>query len=345
MATNARDGARPFAEGWTGRLRATLLRPFHRGAATQASRARRFEFVCPFHRGDVLLAIQVAHTVHALGLDVRLHTSAALSPWVEAFDCSFPVRYLSTPIVGAAQAGTAVERALREVAALNDASPRQVRFHPKESLRSSGTHLLDAVLAQFGFRGRPPLLFGLRPRLEAADVSWARQELSRWGTPVVLLHSRGGWSLKSLRRDVGEDVRRVTARHGASLVQIGGPDDPIEPFCDGAICADLTLSRWRALFESAQAIFSVDSWTAHFATILDRPQAVFYGPTDPRLVHSRDHFDGRRSSCVVVRSSVPCSPCESLSCVAFPGASHCAGYGLGPATALERLLADNRPSS
>ncbi len=121
-------------------------------------------------------------------------------------------------------------------------------------------------------------------------------------------------------------------------MQIGGPEDPADEFCEGSIRGDLSLSRWRALFEGAAAVFGVDSWTAHFAAILDRPQAVFYGPTDARLVHSRDRFAGRSSPCVVVRSSVPCSPCETFHCGAFPGAAHCAGYGLGAPGALESLL-------
>ena len=154
----------------------------------------------------------------------------------------------------------------------------------------------------------------------------------------MLLQSRGGWSLKTLPPSVGLELQRQAARLDAKLVQIGGPDDPREEFCDGSLLGDFPLSKWRALFEQATAVFSVDSWTAHFAAILDRPQAVFYGPTDARLIHSKRFFSERTSPSVVIASSVPCSPCDSLTCVTYPGATHCAGYRAEHISELESLV-------
>jgi len=324
-------------------LGSLLARPF---ARLRPAGATRFELVCPFHRGDLLLAIQVAHTVHSLGHSVRLHTSSDLRAWAESFDCPFPVHYLSTPVVPPEQALEGVARALSEVAALPDASKRIVRFHPARGLRLSREHLLDTVLDQFGLRPRRPPLRALAPALRAGDAAEAEALLREWTAPIVLVQSHGGWSLKSLPTSVGARLREIAKRSGATLVQIGGPDDPLEDWCDGSIRRVLSPSRWRAVFERSAAVLTVDSFSAHFAAILDVPHAVFYGPTDAQLIHSHPRFAQRRAASVVVRSAVPCSPCETLVCGAFPGATRCAGYDVGPswpAAALGELMSSAVP--
>ncbi|MFP3560825.1 hypothetical protein SB861_61110, partial [Paraburkholderia sp. SIMBA_049] len=51
-----------------------------------------------------------------------------------------------------------------------------------------------------------------------------------------------------------------------------------------------------------------------------------YGSTHPDHVNSKRWFRSQQSPCLNLGPIVNCSPCNSLTCVAYPERDYCTGY-------------------
>jgi hypothetical protein len=313
----------------------------------QASRgigAERIELVCPFHRGDVLLAVHAAAYAASIGARVRLHVAAALLTWARDLSRGIDVEPLPVPVAAAEDTYSQLLTSYQYVSQRPDASPRIARCHPSRSLSETDKHLLAYILGEMGLRTTDVRLPNLKPPVSAAHQHLAAEEMEPFGNDVLFLHPLGGWGLKSIPDYLMPVLIKYVHDFGFKLIQIGGAADRPFDGCDGAILHDFLPSQWRAILELGHALIGVDSWTAHFASVLDIPQVTLYGPTHPRHVHSKDWFEEQTSPSLVFRPAVDCSPCNSLKCLTFSGRSYCTGYRID-GKALSKFLASLRNKS
>jgi GT2 family glycosyltransferase len=293
----------------------------------------RIELICPFHRGDVLLAIQVAQSAAKAGMDIRLHVAEGLLSWVRDFDATFEVAGIPVSVPNAEETASVLERAYQYVVQRADVSSRVVRLHPKRGLGATDRHLLSHVFEQMGV----PLsnqLENFAPRVSAEQREWAKRLVCPQGEKVLLLHRSGGWGLKTIPEPLLSGLIDICHGSGYRVVQIGGKADPKVTNCDDWILENHTPSQWRAIFEASSVVVGVDSWSAHFASILNVPQVTFYGSTNPKHVHSKSYFKRGEAPSFILGPTVPCSPCDSLICMKYPkprflGRTICGGYTLG----------------
>lgn len=110
-------------------------------------------------------------------------------------------------------------------------------------------------------------------------------------------------------------VSRMLERHAdLDIVLIGGPGDVATTSAIAAAvaeprCADaagrLPLAALPALYARAAALLSNDSGPAHFASVVDLPVVVMFGPETPSLYRPL----GRAT---VLSANLPCSPCVNV---------------------------------
>lgn len=297
----------------------------------------RIEIVCPFHRGDVVLAIQVAAHLRTLGRPVRLHVQRGMTSWVRDIAPELDVEAVAVDMPPAERTYPELLKAYRLVVERDDVSPWIARAHPQRSLSLTGRNLLDYLFEQVGLPA-DTVLENARPRPDAADRDHARRFFETYDRPVVFVHPFGGWHLKTLPPVMlAELVRRLHAA-GLQVVQMGGRDDARSDAVDAALLENFLPSRWAAMLELAGGFIGVDSWTAHFASILDMPQITCFGSTHPMHVRTKSYFASQRQPAFAFGPIVNCSPCNSLTCLAFPGAAYCAGYAIDDAQ-FERFVA------
>ncbi|SDV47822.1 hypothetical protein SAMN05216551_103324 [Chitinasiproducens palmae] len=300
----------------------------------------RIELVCPFHRGDVMIAIQVAQLVASQGRRIRLHVAESLRSWVAQFAPAFEVATVPVPIVAAEETWSQLMVSYRYVAQRPDASPWLARCHPSQSLSDTGCNLVEFMLQEVGLP-RDARLPNALPTVTQTERDVADAIFARFAGPVVFVHPLGGWRLKSLPEALLADVAHRVHAAGMALVQIGGASDARSPHCDDAILENFKPAQWREILERGTALLGVDSWSAHFGAILDIPQVCFYGSTHPHHVSSKRWFAHQSSVCLDMGPIVNCSPCNSLHCLAFPGRADCTGYALD-VPAIESFLAAAR---
>jgi glycosyltransferase involved in cell wall biosynthesis/SAM-dependent methyltransferase len=305
--------------------------------------AERIELVCPFHRGDVLLAVQAAAYAASIGANVRLHVSEALLTWARDLSRDISVEPIPVPIASPKETYSQLLTSYRYVSQRPDASPRIARCHPSRSLSETDKHLLAYILGEMGLR-TDIRLPNLKPPVSAAHRDLAAEKMQSFGNDVVFVHPIGGWGLKTIPDHLMPVLTKYAHDFGFKLIQLGGAADRRFQGCDGAILHDFLPSQWRAIFELGRALIGVDSWTAHFASVLNIPQVTLYGSTHPRHVHSKDWFAERTNPSLVFRPAVDCSPCNSLKCLAFSNRSYCTGYRID-GEALSNFLASLRRKS
>lgn len=295
--------------------------------ATGADDDGRIEFVCPFHRGDVLLGLQVANTAWAAGLPIRMHVAQGLMSWVGDFAPPFPIEAVPVPVPPAERTALEIVRSLDHVLHRPDVSTRIARSHPDRGLDAMEANLVTTMLRAVGLAADTPLVPLVPPTDPTLDAE-AEALLAPFGPGVVLLHRSGGWALKTIPDPVLDRLAELVRNSGRKLVQIGGPGDLRAKACDGWITEGFDPARWAAIFRRADVLIGVDSWSSHMAAILDVPQITLYGSTHPDHVASRHAFAHRKTPALLIRPAVECSPCNSLTCLRAP-VSHCAGYELG----------------
>jgi len=274
------------------------------------------EFVCPFHRGDVLLGLQVAYTASMHGIHVRMHVSEALINWLEDFDCAQLVKIepVAVGMPSAEQTSIFLSEAIKKVALREDSSGRIICSHPARNLEDMGIDLVENMLRQFGLPINTKLVGPMLrscPKERQLELS---EKLNHSIGKTVLLHPKGGWSLKSMTPEIIGKVIRLCHKAGCAVVQIGGESDPVVEEADGTLLENLPLRDWGYLFRSSRAVIGVDSWTAHFASLVNADQAILYSSTNDRDVGSKRHFANVDGKCVVIPSRCAEAPCNGLSC-------------------------------
>jgi glycosyltransferase involved in cell wall biosynthesis len=297
----------------------------------------RIELVCPFYRGDLLLAIQVVGHATSLGMRVRLHTAMSLVPWVHDMSRDIDVEPIPMPVAPAEQGYAQVLAAYLHVSQRLDASPRLARCHPSRSLSETNKSLLAYILEEIGLP-TDSRLRNLKPQTNGEQQLIARQAMQPFGQDVVFLHPLGGWGLKSIPGHLLPELAGYVHNAGFKLIQIGGVADPQVDGCEGAILHNFLPSQWREIFALGRALIGVDSWTAHFASILDMPQVTLYGSTHPQHVNTKAWFAEQANPSLVLGPSVSCSPCNSFTCTTFVDRAYCTGYSID-GEALQAFLA------
>ncbi|WP_321947701.1 glycosyltransferase family 9 protein [Paraburkholderia sp. J10-1] len=283
------------------------------------------EIVCPFHRGDMILAVQVAASVAASGKRVRLHVAEQLVSWAREFGTGIHVESVPVPVAAAEDTYRVLLEAFQYVALRHDAAPRIARCHPSRSLSDTGRNLVEYMLEEAGL----PLetrLPNLQPVSTDAQQRRAHEIVVGIGEDTVFVHPLGGWSLKSIPPHTMAGLAEEVHRAGLKLIQIGAASDRRVAHTDGAILENFMPSQWKEILALGRALICVDSWTSHFAAILDIPQICVYGSTHPDHVSSKRWFRGQLSPCLNLGPIVNCSPCNSLTCVAYPERDYCTGY-------------------
>lgn len=272
------------------------------------------EFVCPFHRGDVLVGLQVACTAAAQGKKIRMHVSKDIYSWLEPFPYKQYIRLepIDIGIPKAEETSVFMQQALHKVALREDSSCHIVCSHPKRALCSMGVDLVENMLENFGLPITTELL-NVMPDATGVDIA----PILPKGVSVdnyILLHPNGGWQLKSLSPEIVKQISNVVHKKGCRLVQIGGDADRKMEFVDGYILKNLNMREWTALFTNAKAVIGVDSWTAHFGSIVNANQVIIYGSTASRDVESKRHFKNHKAAYLKFESLCDSVPCNAYEC-------------------------------
>ncbi len=298
----------------------------------------RLELVCPFHRGDVILAVQVAAYAVAVGKKIRLHVAEPLVAWAKEFCPELDIQSIPVPVASAEDTYPQLMRAYRYVSQRDDASPHLARCHPTRGLSETGQNLIEYMLEEVGLP-KGAVLPNVRPRATPEQIQTAEQLMRSFGSDVVFVHPFGGWELKSIPGHIMADLADEIHKAGLKIVQIGGAADRRIEHCDGAILENFMPSQWTEILARGRALLGVDSWTAHFGAILDIPQICIYGSTHPKHVNTKRWFKEQASHCLVLEPVVNCSPCNSLTCLVFPERKYCTGYSVDR-TALRLFLSN-----
>jgi hypothetical protein len=287
----------------------------------------RIELVCPFHRGDVILAVQVAAYAAAQGKKIRLHIAGPLVAWAKDFCPDLDIESVPVPVASAEDTYPQLLASYQYVSQRADASPTLKRCHPTRGLSNTGQNLVEYMLEEVGLP-KDTRLPNVRPRATADQRQRADEIINRIGHDVVFVHPFGGWDLKSIPSHIMAELAEEIHKAGLKIVQIGGVADRRVELCDDAILENFMPSQWTEILTRGRALLCVDSWTAHFGAILDIPQICVYGSTHPKHVNTKKWFVEQSSRCLILGPIVNCSPCNSLTCLAFPERNYCTGYSV-----------------
>ena len=282
---------------------------------------KRIEFVCPFHRGDVLIGLMVAYTASMHGKKLRMHVSKSIIPWINDFHLPFDVLPIDIDIPPAKDTYPEFQKAMDSVSRRNDSSGYIIGSHPQFDFDFLGLDIVENMLNEFNLSIKMPLE-QILPDIK--DIS--KDDIALIKGKTAILHPYAGWKLKSMPNQLLYDVVKLVHSLGWKVIQIGGANDRKIDICDGWILKNESLGYWRNLFERSGLLIGVDSWTAHFAGILDIPQITFYGSTNARDVSSKKHYRMQKSKALIINTTAKCSPCHSFSC--NRGENECPGFYL-----------------
>ena len=272
------------------------------------------EFVCPFWRGDVLIALQVAFTAAAHGRKIRIHVSKGIFPWVQDFPYADYIKAepveIGVPYITEKTAG--LYEAIKKVSSREDFSGLLVCPLPMKSLPDMEIDLVQFMLMTLGLPADTPLV-AIRPyELDDTDLT---EYLGQFPAhDVVLLHPYGGWETKSMTEEVVRTIYDVAHSKDLKIVQIGGSADKRFEFFDGYLMKNLSLKNWHGIFKKSKALIGVDSWTAHFASIAGLNHAVVYGCTESKYIESSRHYKNQNGSFIAFEPNCNNYPCFSTIC-------------------------------
>ena len=284
------------------------------------------EFVCPFHRGDVLIGIQVANYCVSIGKKVRFHVSEKLVDWVRDFSPNFEVLEIPIGIPQAHETMNYFEKAVNFVEKRKDFSGKIARSHPKMDFDFMGLNIVEHMLNELEI-SIDTKIEPLKPSVDDEVVRKAKEILEKFGDgKIVLLHPFGGWNLKSIPSKMIHKLIEICKKENVKLIQIGGKNDKKVEKLDGWILENYSLSQWRSIFEQSEALIGIDSWTSHLGAILGIKQITLYGSTRARDVNIKKFLTNQNEKNIILDTIVDCSPCHSLKCKY----SHksCIGYEL-----------------
>lgn len=282
------------------------------------------EFVCPFHRGDVLIGLQVANFYSSQGKKIRFHVSEKLISWVKDFNPKFEVLSIPTDLPKANETMEFFEKAVRYVENLPDFSGRIARSHPKMNFDFMGLNIVEHMLNELEL-SIDSKIERFKPQIKNKDKEEAKIIINSFGVgKIVLLHPFGGWKLKSIPKSIIDKLIKICNDKDVKLIQIGGKGDEKLKNLDGYILENFSLSKWRAIFEESDSLIGIDSWSSHFAAILGINQFTLYGSTKARDVNINKFFSDENTKSIIFDSTIDCAPCHLLKCKY--NYSECKGY-------------------
>lgn len=292
------------------------------------------EFICPFHRGDAIVGLLCAEAAARQGRHIRMYVANGLKAWLSDLrtDEKITLIELETKIPPALETQPGYNRALEESVRRPEAVGRLVSYRPIGKLEDGGTDLVEYILGQLGLPAdtRLPMLSVARSgNREALDSRTG-------GSPFVLLHPQAGWRIKSLSPEITDRIIQIVHGAGLQVIQIGGEKDRRIRGADGYILEDLSLADWGWLFRKAAAVIGADSWTAHFASLLDVDQILIYGATENRTVGLKRHMEKQESRFMAFGSACELHPCTKLYC--RKGGRYCRGMRIDDEKIREILL-------
>lgn len=272
------------------------------------------DILCPFHRGDVLVALSVANTLNKLGVKPVLHISKKLYDWVSPFLYDFELRPIDVDLPPLGKTFEFFTLAKEKLAKDPLFSGKMVASHTPLGLDLAGVNIAESMLLQAGVPIDTKLL-----RIPSLIENKGHVPLKR-----ILLHPHGSWALKSLPERIISRIVKIAHKYHIEVVQIGGPYEKSLPCVDGYIFEDFNLIQWKKIFEDALCLVGIDSWPVHFANMIDKDYVVFYGSTRSRDVNPISNFEKGNSSFLVFETTSHCSPCNSYSCI--KKLENCEGY-------------------
>lgn len=287
--------------------------------------ASRIELVCPFHRGDITIATQVARQAIRSGQSLRLHVAEGMVNWVRAIDPDLDVQPIPVPFLSGGETYPILLRSYAHVAQRLDSTAHIRRCHPSRGLSETGMNLVEYMLSEVGLPTDTLIQNATMEPTEAMEAI-AADLLQEHGQDIVFLHPFGGWDLKTVPAALLPVIASGVSAAGFKLIQVGGAADRNLNMCDGAILENFLPDQWYAIFKRGRAVIGVDSWITHFASILDMPQVALYGSTNPLHVKSKQYFSRQASEFLCLGPVVACSPCNSFACRIKPELNYCEGY-------------------
>ncbi|MCR5566928.1 MAG: hypothetical protein K6F61_08745 [Clostridiales bacterium] len=292
------------------------------------------EFICPFHRGDTITGLLCADAAARQGKHIRMYVADGLKDWLSDIvtDPNLVLVELKTGQPTALETQPGYNRALEESIQRPEVSGRIVSYRPIGRLEDEGTDLVEYILGQ--------LKLPADMKLPNLSVSESRNPDALDGKtgdkPFLLLHPHAGWRIKSLSPGTIESIVTTAHQTGLSVIQIGGEKDKPVNGADGYILENLPLSDWAYLFKKAAAVAGADSWTAHFASMLDVNQVLIYGATEDKTVGLKHHMEKQDSRRLVFESACELQPCTKLYC--RKGTRYCSNMNINRETLKEFLL-------
>lgn len=276
------------------------------------------DFLCPFHRGDVIVGLAVAVTYSTLS-DKKLsfHISRDLYDWIAPFLYSDRFRIIrnETRLPAAAETFGKFIEAMDRVVARPDFSGKLATSHNVLSFEQIGTDIVTSMLLGLGLPADTRL-----KRLADFRVPRKREHKKR-----ILIHPYGSWKLKTLPLETIEKIIGIAHQHGYSVTQVGGASDKKIAGFDDYCLRNEDVVYWFSLLKNSACIVCCDSWFSHFAAFIDFPSITFYGSTSARHCSSREHFEEGWSRYLVIDSGCELAPCDSLTCKLDNG-SVCKGF-------------------
>ena len=118
---------------------------------------KRIEFVCPFHRGDVLIGLMVAYTASMHGKKLRMHVSKNIIPWINDFHLPFDVLPIDIDIPPAKDTYPQFRKAMDNVSRRNDSSGYIIGSHPQFDFDFLGVDIVENMLNEFNLSIKTPL--------------------------------------------------------------------------------------------------------------------------------------------------------------------------------------------
>lgn len=253
------------------------------------------ELVCPFWRGDVLIIFEIAMTAAIkYNKKIRLHVSKDICEWLSDFPYKETIEILPIDIriPNILERSIYLKLAIEKVASREDSSGLIICPHPTRSVRKMGMDLAEAMLFKLGLPIYTTII-NVKPTLKNDLHSFVSLQEHILLEKSILLHPNGGWKTKSMNQKLIRKISEIAHKKGFFLLQIGGANDFKSDFVDGYAMGDFPLSIWHALFVSTKALIGVDSWTSHFAPIVNANQVVVFGSTTDEDVASKRHYENQ----------------------------------------------------
>lgn len=213
-------------------------------------------------------------------------------------------------------------------------------------------HRADQLSFLYTQRSSVPRNLKLRPRewafLSSFDLvrtdPWSGIELKTLAPESdVFIHYGGSAANKLMNRDGFVGVVNQLSRNFSVTVSASKEDmEYIKSFLhDDVTCFEGTISELIEVIANSKVVLTHDTGFAHVAGLLEKPQIVFFGPTDPDMYLPANS----RAIAYVTDDTqfLDCMPCGQKHCSRVDG-KHCLGTvdELRITTAVRRLLAEAR---